>query len=105
MKAIDVTDENIDTILSSNRPLLLDFSAEWCGPCKMMAPIVELIANLVDGKALVGKLDVDENPATTSRFAVRNFPTFMFFKDGRLIDRVIGAVPKSVLEPKLKALL
>ena len=105
MKAINVTDENIDTILSSERPLLLDFSAEWCGPCKMMAPIVELIANHVDGKALVGKLDVDENPHATARFGVRNFPTFIFFKDGRLIDRVIGAVPKSVLEQKLKALL
>jgi thioredoxin 1 len=105
MKAIDVTDENIDTILSSNRPLLLDFSAEWCGPCKMMAPIVELIASQLDGKALVGKLDIDENPNTTARFGVRNFPTFMFFKNGILADRIIGAVPKSVLEQKLKALL
>lgn len=105
MKAVDVTDENIDTILSSQKPLLLDFSAEWCGPCKMMSPIVELIATEVDGKAIVGKLDIDENPLTATRFGIRNFPTFLFFKDGKLIDRVVGAVPRFVLEQKIKALL
>ena len=105
MTAIDVTDENINTILASQMPLLLDFSAEWCGPCKMMSPIVELIANELDGKALIGKLDIDQNPTTAARFGVRNFPTFLFFKDGKLVDRVIGAVPKSVLEQKVKSLL
>jgi thioredoxin 1 len=105
MTAIDVTDENINTILASQMPLLLDFSAEWCGPCKMMSPIVELIANDLDGKALIGKLDIDQNPNTAARFGVRNFPTFLFFKDGKLVDRVIGAVPKSVLEQKVKSLL
>jgi len=105
MKAIDVTDENINTILASQKPLLLDFSAEWCGPCKMMSPVVELIANDLDGKAIVGKLDIDQNPNTAARFGVRNFPTFLFFKDGKLVDRVIGAVPKSVLEQKAKSLL
>ena len=105
MTAIDVTDENINTILASQMPLLLDFSAEWCGPCKMMSPIVELIANDLDGKALIGKLDIDQNPNTAARFGVRNFPTFLFFKDGKLVDRVIGAVPKSVLEQKIKSIL
>jgi thioredoxin 1 len=105
MKAIDVTDENINTILSSQKPLLLDFSAEWCGPCKMMSPVVELIAKEVDGKAIVGKLDIDSNPNTAARFGIRNFPTFLFFKDGKLVDRVIGAVPKSVLDQKVKSLL
>ena len=105
MTAIDVTDENINTILASQKPLLLDFSAEWCGPCKMMSPIVELIANDLDEKALIGKLDIDQNPNTAARFGVRNFPTFLFFKDGKLVDRVIGAVPKSVLEQKVKSLL
>ena len=105
MTAIDVTDENINTILASQMPLLLDFSAEWCGPCKMMSPIVELIANDLEGKALIGKLDIDQNPNTAARFGVRNFPTFLFFKDGKVVDRVIGAVPKSVLEQKVKSLL
>jgi thioredoxin 1 len=105
MKAIDVTDENINTILSSEKPLLLDFNAEWCGPCKMMSPVVELVANELDGKAIVGKIDIDENPNTAARFGVRNFPTFLFFKHGKLVDRVVGAVPKSVLEQKVKSLL
>jgi len=105
MKAIDVTDESIDTILASQKPFLLDFSAEWCGPCKMMSHVVELIANDLDGKAIVGKLDIDENPNSSARFGVRNFPTFLFFKDGKLVDRVIGAVPRSVLEQKIKSLL
>lgn len=105
MTAIDITDENINTILASQMPLLLEFSAEWCGPCKMMSPIVELIANDLNGKALIGKLDIDQNPNTAARFGVRNFPTFLFFKEGKLVDRVIGAVPKSVLEQKVKSLL
>ena len=105
MTAIEVTDENINTILASAKPLLLDFSAEWCGPCKMMSPIVESIANALDGKALVGKLDIDQNPNTAARFGVRNFPTFLFFKDGKLVDRIIGAVPKAALEQKVKSLL
>jgi thioredoxin 1 len=105
MKAIDVTDENIDTILSSQKPLLLDFSAAWCGPCKMMSPVVELIAKELEGKALVGKLDIDSNPNTTAKFGIRNFPTFLFFKEGKPVDRVIGAAPRSVLEEKIKALI
>jgi thioredoxin 1 len=105
MKAFDVTDENIETILSSQKPLLLDFNTEWCGPCRMMSPVIELIANEVDGKAVVGKFNIDDNPNTAARFGVRNFPTFLFFKDGKLMDRVVGVVPKSVLEQKIKALL
>ena len=105
MKAIDVTDENVDVILRSEKPLLLDFSAKWCGPCQTMSPVVELIANEVDSKAIVGKLDIDKNPNTTARFGVRNLPTFFFFKQGKLVDRIVGAVPKSILEQKLKALL
>ena len=105
MKAIDVTDENISAILSSKKKLLLDVSAAWCGPCKMMSPVVELIANEVDGKSIIGELDIDSNPNTAARFGIRNFPTFLFLKDGKLIDRVIGAAPKSLLVEKIKSLL
>jgi thioredoxin 1 len=106
MNVIEITDKNFDSVVNpATNVILLDSTAEWCGPCKMMSPVVELIARQFDGKALVGKLDIDENPNTAAKFGVRNFPTFLFFKDGKLVDRVIGAVPKSVLEQKVNALL
>lgn len=106
MNVIEITDESFDTVIKDlTKVIVLDFTAEWCGPCKMMSPVVELIANQFEGKALVGKLDIDENPNTAARFGVRNFPTFLFFKGGKLIDRVVGAVPKSVLEHKVNALI
>jgi thioredoxin 1 len=106
MNVIEITDKNFDSVVhSATNVILLDFTAQWCGPCKMMAPVVELIARQFDGKAVVGKLDIDDNPNTAARFGVRNFPTFLFFKDGKPVDRVIGAVPKSLLEQKVNALL
>ena len=90
-------------IIQSGKLVLVDFSAEWCGPCKMIGPVVEELANDYDGKAVIGKLNVDENPAVTARFGVRNIPTLLVFKGGQIVDKQVGAVPKSVLNQKLAA--
>jgi thioredoxin 1 len=106
MNVIEITDETFDSLVNdASKVIVLDFTAQWCGPCKMMSPVVEVIAKQFDGKALVGKLDIDDNPNTAARFGVRNFPTFLFFKGGKVMDKVIGAVPKSMLEQKVNALL
>lgn len=104
--AIEFTDQNFEElVIQSDKPVLVDFWAEWCGPCRMVAPIVAQLAEEYDGKAVVGKLDVDNNPEVSSRFGIRNIPTILFFKDGEMADKQVGAVPKSVLAGKLDALL
>lgn len=102
-KAIVLTDANFDEIVNSGKPVLVDFWAEWCGPCKMIGPVVEELAGDYDGKAVVAKLNVDENPQTTAKFGVRSIPTLLVFKGGQVVDKQIGAVPKSVLNQKLAA--
>jgi thioredoxin 1 len=101
-----ITDANFDEIvLKSDKPVLLDFWAEWCGPCRMIAPFVEQISEEFEGKAIVGKVDVDSNPGVASRFGIRNIPTILFFKNGEVADKQVGAVPKNALVAKLEALL
>jgi thioredoxin 1 len=102
-KAIVLTDANFDEVINSGKPVLVDFWAEWCGPCKMIGPVVEELAGDYDGKAVVAKLNVDENPQTTAKFGVRSIPTLLVFKGGQVVDKQIGAVPKSVLNQKLAA--
>ena len=102
-KAIELTDANFNETINSDKPVLVDFWAEWCGPCKMIGPLVEELAGDYEGKAVVGKLNVDENPETTARFGVRSIPTLLVFKNGQIVDKQIGAVPKSVLAQKLQA--
>ena len=102
-KAIVINDANFDEIINSDKPVLIDFWAEWCGPCKMIGPVVEELAGDYEGKAVVGKLNVDENPSVTARFGVRSIPTLLVFKGGQIVDKQIGAVPKSVLAQKLQA--
>lgn len=103
-KVFEVTDQSFpDEIEGGGGLAIVDFWATWCGPCRIVAPIVEELAQEYDEDGLrVGKLDVDTNPRTASRFSVRSIPTVLFFKDGELVDRVIGAVPKAQLEEKVK---
>jgi len=102
--AIQITDANFEeVVLKSDKPVLVDFWAEWCGPCRMVGPIVEEISKDYDGKAIVGKVDVDNNPNISMQFGIRNIPTILFFKGGKVVDKQVGAVPKNVLEGKLNA--
>lgn len=101
---MEITDQNFaDTIEGSTGLTLIDFWAEWCGPCRIVAPIVEALADeYSDDGVTVGKLNVDENPKLTVRFAVRSIPSVLFFKDGKHVDTVVGAVPRPTLEDKIK---
>ena len=104
--ALELTDANFDqTVLKSDQPVLVDFWAEWCGPCRMVGPIVEELAKEYEGKAVIGKLDVDNNPGVSAQFGIRNIPTILFFKNGEIVDKQVGAVPKSVLAGKINSLI
>ena len=102
-KPIEITDANFEEILATEKPVLVDFWAEWCGPCKMIGPVVEELASDYDGKAVIGKVDVDNNPNVSAKFGIRSIPTLLFFKNGEIVDKQIGAVPKSILANKLEA--
>ena len=104
-KAIELTDSNFNEVINSDKPVLVDFWAEWCGPCKMIAPVVEELAGDYDGKAVVGKLDVDSNPEVSAKFGIRSIPTLLVFKNGQVVDKQVGAVSKNVLAQKLDAQL
>lgn len=102
-KAVEITDKNFSDIINSDQPVLVDFWAEWCGPCKMIAPVVEELASEYDGKAVIGKVDVDSNPEVSAKFGIRSIPTLLVFKNGEVVDKQIGAVPKNVLSQKIDA--
>lgn len=102
-KAIEVTDANFAEIISGDKPVMIDFWAEWCGPCKMIGPIVEEMAADLDGQAVIGKLNVDLNSEVPAKFGIRSIPTLLVFKNGQLVDKQVGAVGRNVLEAKLKA--
>jgi thioredoxin 1 len=102
-KTVEITDANFEQIIASDKPVLVDFWAEWCGPCKMIGPVVEELASEYEGKAVVGKVDVDSNPTVSAKFGIRSIPTLLVFKGGEVVDKQIGAVPKSVLSQKLDA--
>lgn len=106
MKPMEFTDQNFNTeVLQSDKPVLVDFWAVWCGPCKMIAPFVEELAGEFEGKAKVGKLDVDNNQETAIKYGVRSIPTVLIFKAGKVTDTIIGAVPKVQLKQKLEAVI
>ena len=104
-KPVEITDSNFEKIINSNKPVLVDFWAEWCGPCKMIGPLVEELANEFEGKAIIGKVDVDTNPEISAKFGIRSIPTLLVFKDGEIVDKQVGAVPKSVLSEKIQTQL
>jgi thioredoxin 1 len=102
--ALEFTDSNFETeALNSDKPVMVDFWAEWCGPCRMVGPIVEEVANEYGEKALVGKVNVDHNPGVAQKYGIRSIPTILFFKNGEVVDRQVGAVPKAALVKKLEA--
>ena len=100
--ALEITDANFEElVLKSDKPVLVDFWAEWCGPCRMVGPAVEELAKEYSGKAIVGKVNVDNNPGLSMKFGIRNIPALLYFNKGEIVDKQIGAVPKSVLAGKL----
>jgi thioredoxin 1 len=104
--AVEFTDANFEELaLKSDKPVLVDFWAEWCGPCRMVGPLVEEIANEYDGKAIVGKVNVDQHPNISAKYGIRSIPTIIFLKNGEVVDKSVGAVPKSQLAEKLDAAL
>lgn len=103
--ALQFTDATFDEILSSNEVVVADFWAEWCGPCKMVGPFIEQLSEEYAGKAAVGKIDIEENDDLATKYAIRNIPTVLFFKNGKVVDKMVGAAPKSAYEEKLKSLL
>jgi thioredoxin 1 len=102
VKPIEITDANFEQeVMKSDKPVLIDFWAVWCGPCRMVAPVVEEIANEYNGKLKVGKIDVDSNPEVSMKFGIRSIPTLMIFKGGKVVEQIIGAVPKRNLLDKV----
>ncbi|MCH7963202.1 MAG: thioredoxin [Bacteroidetes bacterium] len=106
MALVTITDDNFEEeVLKSDKPVLIDFWATWCGPCRIIAPIVEEMAAEYEDKAKIGKLDVDSNQQTSIKYGVRSIPTLLLFKDGELKETIIGAVPKAHLVDKLESVL
>jgi len=105
-KYVTLTDQSFEgEVLNSSQPVLVDFWATWCGPCRAIAPIIEELAGQYEGKVKIAKIDVDENQGTAGKYNVRSIPTLLFFQNGKVVDQIVGSAPKSALEGRLNALL
>ncbi len=105
-KPVELTDSNFnDEVLNADKPVLVDFWAEWCGPCRMVGPVVEELAGDYEGKVKVGKVDVDSNPQVSMQYGIRSIPSLLIFKGGEVVDQIVGAVPKAHLQKQLDAQL
>ena len=102
---VTITNENFESLKNGSQPLVVDFWATWCGPCRMVAPVISALAEAYDGKITVGKCDVEDNEDLAQEFGIRNIPTILFFKGGQVVDKLVGAQPKAKLEEKFQALL
>ncbi|MDR2692474.1 MAG: thioredoxin [Dysgonamonadaceae bacterium] len=103
--AQQITNDNFKKLVEGDKPLVVDFWAEWCGPCRMIGPVIEELAEEYKGRAVVGKVNIDENNELTDEFEIRSVPTVLFFKNGEIVDRHVGAASKAVLEAKMKKIL
>ena len=103
--ALEITDSNFQEILAEGKPVVMDFWAPWCGPCKMVGPIIDELATEYEGKVIIGKCDVDENGEVAAEYGIRNIPTVLFFKNGELVDKQVGSAPKSAYVAKIEAIL
>ena len=103
--ALQITDSNFKEILAQGKPVVMDFWAPWCGPCKMVSPIIDELAEAYEGRVIIGKCDVDENNDVAMDFGIRNIPTVLFFKDGVQVDKQVGSAPKPQYVAKIEALL
>lgn len=103
--AKEIRDNNYEEVEALNLPIVMDFWAQWCGPCKTLTPVIDQLAEEFDGRAVIGKVDVDDNADLVEKFAIRSVPTVLFVKDGKVVDKAVGAVPKNELLTKLNALL
>jgi len=100
-----VTDENFEEVLNEGKPVVLDFWAEWCGPCRMVGPVIEELANEYEGRVIIGKIDVDENNDVTAQYGIRSIPTVLFIKNRQVVDKLVGAAPKVTFVNKIEQLL
>ena len=103
--ALAITDATINDVLKENNLVVIDFWAEWCGPCRMLGPVIDELATEYDGKVVIGKVDVDENNEIAAKYGIRNIPTILFVKNGEIIDKHVGVAQKSILVEKIEALL
>ncbi|MCF2659286.1 MAG: thioredoxin [bacterium] len=103
--ALQITDANFEELLGTGKPMVLDFWAEWCGPCRMVSPIIDELAQEYEGRVTIGKINVDENDDVVGRFGIRNIPTVIFFKNGEMVDKIVGATSKDKFKEKVENLL
>ena len=101
--AVKITDANYEEIAATDKLILIDFWAQWCGPCRMLSPTIDDLTNEYEGKAVIGKVDVDDNPDIAEKFSIRNIPTILFVKNGEVVDKTVGAVPKNEIIDKIEA--